>query len=122
VAFKATHAGLEKNAVLPFVVGMAMGFRIEDFTACNWLLVSRQGEANLLRLRTQIMHAQDGIVAPFISHRQDAGVFLTEGTNISTADLGDFAHTNEAFHPVQQRVGSRRWPGTLTDGSCTGRR
>jgi hypothetical protein len=104
MAFKATHAGLEKNAVLPLVVGMAMGFRIEDFTACNWLLVSRQGEANLLRLRTQIMHVQDGIVAPFISHRQDAGV-PDGGTNLSTADLGDFAHANRRSIQFSSELG-----------------
>ena len=52
------------------------------------------------------MHTQDGVVAPFISHRQDVGRSRPKEGKISPANLGNFlAHANEAFHPIQKRVG-----------------
>jgi hypothetical protein len=62
---------LEQDEVLAVLFRMTVILRQKIYQRAIGFIIIWQGKVHLLRLRTEIMHTEDGVVAPCISHRQD---------------------------------------------------
>ncbi len=62
---------LEQDEVLAVLFRMTVILRQKIYQRAIGFIIIWQGKVHLLRLLTEIMHTEDGVVAPCISHRQD---------------------------------------------------
>src|SRR5262245_57305512 len=64
-----------------------------------------RSEGDLVRLSIKVMDKQHRVVAPVVPHHQERGVAHRNDREIAPPDLWHlFAHANNAFGPIQQRL------------------
>src|SRR5579871_4004740 len=80
-----------------------MGEQISELASGG---IADQGKPYLAGLLAKIVYRHHGVVAPAIQHGEHVLTAGRQKAEVPPANLGYlFAHPDDAFHPVQNRVG-----------------
>src|SRR5205807_98066 len=99
---------LDDEAMLATSVAATVVFRKQvdqQLSALGIVDLEPDREHDFLRVGSEIVDKQDPIVSPVVTHDQDRGILAADDGEIAPADFGHlFAHADDAFGPVQQRL------------------